>query len=59
MDTLLIFYIALFQIRIKCDRAVYRKLQLQLLYTRWQPPDWPLIVNRTTNATRVKLVLIP
>jgi len=59
MDSMLLFYIALLKIRIKCDSAVYLKLQLQSLKTRWQPPGCSLIVNRTTNLAHVKLILIP
>jgi hypothetical protein len=42
---LLLFYVALFKIRIKYDSAVYRKLQLQSMKTCWQPPGCRLIVG--------------
>jgi hypothetical protein len=59
MYSMLLLYIALFKIRIKCNSAVYRKLQLQSLKSRWQPPDFSLIVNRTPNLAHVIIILIP
>jgi len=59
MDNVLLFYIAPFKIGIKYDNAVYRKLQLQSLKTRWQPPGCRFVVNRTTNLAHVKLILVP
>jgi len=55
MDSMLLFYITLFKIGIKYGSAVYRKLQLQSMKTRWQLPGCRLIVSRNTDLAHENL----